>query len=402
MTAPPYRWVVLAVAVVGFMQTHVHRMAFAPLIPTFVGDLGLTYAAAGTIQTAYFWTYALAQIPFGMVADRWGSRRVMVVCMAVLAVGAVAFAASRTYGESIVARSLVGLGAAAVWVPGMRLIAEWFPVAERGRATGLMSGGGGFGGTLGLILVPWLAAMWGWRVAYGALALPALLTLLFIVLALPRDARVTPAAATVRRSGSLVRVLAHRAVWPLNLSVTFSYGGYFSFVTFLPAFLVKRLALSDTQAGVITGLITAGTILSWPLAGALSDRFGRRKPIYLASQSASALVCFVFALGDGWMGATSASVIAVSAGILIGGLILPFVVVSEMFPRELAATAAGVTNAACFVGGMILPIVLGRVLDVTGSFAAAFVVAGAVQVAACVFGAFMAETGGGRYTAERS
>jgi MFS family permease len=400
VNAPPYRWIILAVAVVGFMQTHVHRMAFAPLIPTFVGDLGLTYAAAGTIQTAYFWTYALAQIPFGMVADRWGSRRVMIACMAVLAVGAVAFAASRTYSESIAARCLVGLGAAAVWVPGMRLIAEWFPVAERGRATGLMSGGGGAGGTLGLILVPWLAAMWGWRVAYGALALPALLTLLFIVLALPRGGQPTTTAA--RPSGSLRRVLAHRAVWPLNVSVTFSYGGYFSFVTFLPAFLVKRVALSDTQAGVITGLITAGTILSWPLGGVLSDRFGRRKPIYLASQGASALVCFVFALGDGWMGAASAAVVSVVAGILIGGLILPFVVVSEMFPRELAATAAGVTNAACFVGGMILPIILGRVLDVTGSFAAAFMVAGAVQVLACVVGAFMAETGSARYTPERS
>jgi ACS family D-galactonate transporter-like MFS transporter len=400
MSASPYRWIVLAVAVVGFVQTHVHRMAFAPLIPTFVGDLGLTYAAAGTIQTAYFWTYALAQIPVGMVADRWGSRRVMIGCMALLAVGAVAFAASRTYAESIAARCLVGFGAAAVWVPGMRLIAEWFPVAERGRATGLMSGGGGVGGTLGLILIPWLAAMWGWRVAYGALALPALLTLLFIVLALPRDARA--AATTARRSGSLGRVLAHRGMWPLNLSVTFSYGGYFSFVTFLPAFLVKRLALSDTQAGVITGLITAGTILSWPLAGALSDRVGRRKPIYIASQCASVLVCFSFALGESWMGAASASMAAVVAGILIGGLILPFVMVSEMFPRDLAATAAGVANSACFVGAMILPIALGRVLDVTGSFAAAFVVAGAVQMVACVFGAFMAETGATRYTPERS
>jgi MFS family permease len=400
VSAPPYRWIVLAVAVVGFMQTHVHRMAFAPLIPTFVGDLGLTYAAAGTIQTAYFWTYALAQIPVGMVADRWGSRRVMLACMALLAVGAIAFAASRTYGESIAARCLVGFGAAAVWVPGMRLIAEWFPVAERGRATGLISGGGGVGGTVGLILVPWLAAMWGWRVAYATLAVPALLMLVFIVLALPRDTAV--AAASVRRSGSLMRVLAHRPVWALNLSVAFSYGGYFSFVTFLPAFLVKRLALSDTQAGVITGLITAGTILSWPLAGVLSDRVGRRKPIYLASQSASALVCFVFAIGDGFMGPASAAVVAVVAGILIGGLILPFVAVSEMFPRELAATAAGVTNSACFVGGMILPIVLGRVLDVTGSFPAAFVVAGTVQVLACVFGAFMAETGSARYTPERS
>ena len=59
----PYRWAILAVCVLGFMQTHVHRVGFAPLIPTFIADLGLTYAAAGTIMAAYFWTYAVMAMP---------------------------------------------------------------------------------------------------------------------------------------------------------------------------------------------------------------------------------------------------------------------------------------------------------------------------------------------------
>jgi sugar phosphate permease len=52
-----FRWVILAVSTLGFMQVHIHRVGFAPLIPTFIADLGLTYAAAGAIMTAYFWTY---------------------------------------------------------------------------------------------------------------------------------------------------------------------------------------------------------------------------------------------------------------------------------------------------------------------------------------------------------
>ena len=69
-----FRWAVLAVTIVAFMQTHLHRLAFASLIPIFVADLGLSYAAAGTIQTAYFWTYALAQVPVGLLTDRWGAQ----------------------------------------------------------------------------------------------------------------------------------------------------------------------------------------------------------------------------------------------------------------------------------------------------------------------------------------
>ncbi|HLC21633.1 MAG TPA: MFS transporter, partial [Candidatus Methylomirabilis sp.] len=151
------RWVILAIATLSFMQSHIHRVGFAPLIPTFMAELGISYAAAGTLMTAYFWSYTAAQIPIGLFADRWGSRRVMIVFMAILALGAVAFPLSRTYGQSLLARALVGLGAAAVWVPGMRLIAEWFPLGERGRAAGIVSAGGAVGGTLGLLAIPLLA-----------------------------------------------------------------------------------------------------------------------------------------------------------------------------------------------------------------------------------------------------
>ena len=362
MTGARYRWAVLGVCVVAFMQTHLHRMAFAPLIPTFVGDLDLSYAAAGTIQTAYFWTYMAAQIPIGIVADRWGSRRVMLACMVLLALGAVAFAASGTFLASIGARMLVGLGAAAVWVPSMRLVTEWFPAAERGRATGLLSAGGGVGGTLALI-----------------------------VLLLPDDRR--GAGPIARSRGSLRRVLATRALWPLNLSVLFAYGGYFSFVTFLPAFLVRGLGLTEAEAGATTSLITAGTIVSWPLAGLVSDRLGRRKPVYLFGQVASAAVCFVFALAVPGLGAAGAVAAAVATGLLVGGMIIPFAMIIEMFPAGLAGTAAGVTNASCFVGGMIFPIVLGWIADTTGGFTASFLAAGALQAVALGFACLTLETG---------
>ena len=393
------RWVILSIVVIAFTQTHLQRMAFAPLIPTFVADLDLSYAAAGTLQTAYFWTYTLAQIPIGVIADRWGVRRVMLTCMGLLALGALAFAASTTYLASLGARLLVGLGSAAVWVPGMRLLSEWFPPNERGRATGLMSAGGGLGGTVGLIVVPWLAAPLGWRVAYGATVVPALVTVLLIATLLPPGKPAAGAAGTSPPSGDLRRVLATRAIWPINLAVLFCYGGYFSFVTYLPAFLVRDLGTSQAEAGLITSLVTGGTIASWPLAGVLSDRVGRRKPIYLISQALSLVVCVTFALVVPDSGVVAAWVLALAAGILIGGMILPFVAVVELFPPASAATAAGVTNAACFVGSMTLPVLLGWVVDVTGSFPAAFLLAGVAQALALAFGAFMEETGRARSAA---
>jgi MFS family permease len=391
--ASPYRWVILAIVVVGFMQTHLHRLAFPALIPAVVADVGWTYAAAGTIQTAYFWTYAAVQVPIGVIADRWGPRRVMLGCMATLAAGTVWFATSATYGSSVAARMLVGVGAAAVWVPGFRLVGEWFSPRERGRAAGFISAGGGIGGTLAFVVAPWLASRYGWRAAYGALVVPAAVTLALIALFV----RAGPHAAGTARApaGSLRQVLGTARLWPFNLALLTGFAGYFSFLTFLPAFL-SSLGASGPEAGAITSLVTAGTIVAWPLGGILSDRLGRRRSIFIASQALSAVSALSFALAVPRLGLGAVAAVALGAGFAQAGLIMPFVMVVELFPSSLAATATGVANTACFIGVMVLPIVLGRLIDLTGAFEAALVVVAAAHGAALLIGLRLRETGPGR------
>lgn len=388
-----FRWVILAVSTLGFMQVHIHRVSFAPLIPTFIADLGLTYAAAGAIMTAYFWTYTAVQIPIGVLTDRWGSRRVMIVFMAILALGVVAFPLSRSYGQSLVSRALVGLGAAAVWVPSLRLISEWFPANERGWAMGIVSAGGGLGGTLALVLIPLLADVLGWRLGYGVTLIPVLITLVLIILFIRTGE--LGAGGGSQGLGALWKVLATRDLWPFNITVLLSYGAYFSLVTWMPTFLVKHLSLSQSQAGFVTSLMTAGTIVSWPLAGLLTDRLGRRKGVFLVSQASICLVTLVFAWVVPALSLQGAAVVALATGILLGGMITPFVMVVDLFPRELAGTASSVLNTFCFIGSLTVPVLLGRVLDLTASFPAAFVVAGAVQGLAFGTACFTRETGRG-------
>jgi MFS family permease len=177
--------------------------------------------------------------------------------------------------------------------------------------------------------------------------------------------------------------------------VLLSYGAYFSLVTWMPAFLVTHLGLTQSQAGFVTSLMTAGTIVSWPLAGLLTDRLGRRKGVFLASQASICLVTLVFAWVVPALPLQGAAVVALATGILLGGMITPFVMVVDLFPRELAGTASSVLNTFCFIGSLTVPVLLGRVLDLTASFPAAFVVAGAVQGLAFGTACFTRETGRG-------
>jgi nitrate/nitrite transporter NarK len=394
----PYRWAILAVCILGFMQTHVHRVGFAPLIPTFIADMGLTYAAAGTIMAAYFWTYAVMQVPVGVLTDRLGARRVMLGCMGVMAVGAVAFALSHTYAQSLLARCLLGAGAAATWLPGLRLIQEWFEPRERGLATGLFSAGGGVGATTALLLLPVVAEHLGWRAGYALLAVPVLITLAAVWVLVGSSPAAHPAGALGGTPGqflaALRAVLTMRPLWPFNLYVVFSYGGYFALLTWLPTFLVRSEGLSQAAAGFVTALITGGTIISWPLAGYLSDRFGRRKPIFLVSQAVSVVVCLAFAYLVPGTGLAGAVVVAVFTGLMLGGLITPFVMVTELVPPRLMGTASGVVNTFCFVGGLLVPVALGYALDLTGSFSIAFTACAVFEVVALGIAAFARETGG--------
>jgi sugar phosphate permease len=403
-----YRWVILGVATLGFMQVHVHRVGFAPLIPTFIADLGLTYVEAGSIMTAYFWTYTVAQIPVGVLTDRWGARRVMLVFTAILALGVVGFPLSRSYGQSILSRTLVGLGAAAVWVPGLRLITEWFGAHERGWAMGILSAGGGVGGTLGLLVIPLLAERWGWRIGYTLTLLPVLLTLVLIALVLEeRDAGSGSGQLRARRGptgglqahgslGALRQVLTARAIWPFNLTMLLFYGSYFSLVTWMPTFLVRHLGATQSQAGLVTSLMVAGSIVSWPLAGLLTDRLGRRKPVVLFSQASSCLVSLAFAWVVPGLSLGGAAVVALATGIVVGGMLLPLLMAVELFPVELTGTAASVVNTFSFIGSLSIPVLLGHVVDLTGSFPAAFVAAGALQALGFVTACFARETGTGR------
>ncbi|MFQ5521178.1 MAG: MFS transporter, partial [Candidatus Methylomirabilia bacterium] len=375
------RWMILAVSTLAFLQVHVHRVGVAPLIPTFIADLSLTYAGAGAIMTAYFWTYTGAQIPIGVLTDRWGARRVMIVFVAILALGVVVFPMSRSWGQSVLARALVGLGAAAVWVPSLRLISEWFSAHERGWVMGILSAGGGVGGTLGLLVVPLLADRWGWRLGYAVTVIPVLLTLALIVLFIrsaggeDRGGRrgVAQGIAGGRPAGNwgnltaLWVVLGTPALWPFNVTALLFYGAFFSLVTWVPTFLVQHGA-SESQAGFVTSLIAAGTIVSWPLAGFLTDRLGQRKAILLVSQALTCVVSLAFAWVVPELPIWGAAGVALGTGIVVGGMIIPFVVVTELFPRELAGTAAGVLNTFFFIGGLSVPVLLGRVVDLTGSF----------------------------------
>ena len=133
-----YRWVIFWILAVGYLFVYFHRVSSAVVAPELVKTFGISGATLGILASAYFYPYAIMQIPVGLLSDSLGPRKTVTLFLLIAFVGAVLFGLSPNISIAIFARVLVGLGVAALFVPTMKILAEYFNknVALFGRRSG--------------------------------------------------------------------------------------------------------------------------------------------------------------------------------------------------------------------------------------------------------------------------
>jgi nitrate/nitrite transporter NarK len=378
-------WFILVILVFAFAQVHLHRVAFAVLIPTFIKTFHFTYFESGIIMSAFFWSHAAVQIPVGIFSDKYGANRVVKVCVAILTIGVIAFVLSHNMVEMLISRILMGFGGALL-VPGVSIIRKDIHPRYHGLAVGIITAGGAFGGTVGLILISFLIGIWSWRFSYAITIIPIFLALFLVILFIMPVTTINKSDDITVKKPKLFYsdVIRNPALWLLSFSVLFFFGAYFSFLTWLPSFLVEHFNTSNYQAGLITSLATAGTIISWPLAGFLADRLDRHIAIFRYSQFLSFLLIAAFSLLMFRTSIIWTIIASLTMGLVFGGMSLPYVIVLKLFPLELVGTANGIMNTFSFIGALSIPVVLGMIIDYTGNFSFAFDI-----MAICFLLAFM-------------
>lgn len=358
-----------AVYFIGFFQ----RVTPAVITRELMTEFAIGAAALGNLSAFYFYSYVAMQIPTGLLVDRWGPRRVLTSGAGIAALGTAVFALSTTYAGAGFGRLLIGASVGVAFVAMLKLAAHWFAPSRFALVSGLalltgMLGAVGAGAPLRLA-----ADAFGWRsVMLGGCVLTVVLCSL--VWWLVRDDPVqkgyrshapltaTPLAGTSVMAG-LREVLGYRTV----RLMFFVAGGFsapilvFGGLWGVP-FLVTHYGVSTAHAA----LMTSGLLLAWglggPLCGALSDRIGRRKPVYAAGMAISfagwSLLWLVPGLPLGLL-----YVLLLIIGIVSGGVILTFSFCKESTPLRLAGTTSGIANMGNMMGGMLLQPAVGLVLD---------------------------------------
>lgn len=352
---------------------------YSAVLPLVITDLDLSGTEAGIVYSAYFVGYILAILPAGFIADRHSARTLIGTTAVGTGVFGIAFAILTVdVITGSVFRLLAGACFAGVYVPGMRLLTDWFDASERGRTIGIYVGVLGLGSGVAYPLSTWLASISDWRVAIAVtsgVALPAGLAVLWLAADYP---------GTIGQDIVFdLSVFADRQY----LYVTTAYASHnwelFGVQNWIVVFLVATPAVVGTghpevTAGLLAGLLVALGAPGNVVGGWLSDRFGRIPTSAVALATSG---CITLALGIGsWTAITVLGIVIVVYGVVLAADSAPLsTAMTELADDDQVGMALAGQSLLGFLPGIVSPVVFGVALDRAG-FTAAFgtLVAGVV------------------------
>ncbi|MEW6488973.1 MAG: MFS transporter [Thermodesulfobacteriota bacterium] len=374
---PPARlaWTVwglgAALYLIGFYQ----RVAPAVMTVELTRDFALSAAALGNLSAFYFYTYVAMQVPTGILADRWGPRRLLAAGAALAGAGSAVFALAGNLAWASAGRLLVGGAVAVAFVGMLKLASRWFAPRQFALATGMALFCGIVGAVFAGVPLRLLVTALGWRPVMLASGLAALGVAVAIWIVVRDD----PAERGYASHGPLLaggsgaaahgilagirEVFRYRNTWLLTLAPGGVVGCVLTFSGLwgIP-FLTTHYGLSPTQAAALTSALLVAWAVGGPLLGFASDRWGRRKPLYVGG-CAAVLACWALVVLIPGLPLPLLVAVLLAAGLASGGMIIGFAFAKESVPPHLAGTVSGVVNMGVMTGPMVLQPAVGWVLD---------------------------------------
>lgn len=369
-------------------------VSHAALYTTF----GISTVTFGYLSGAYNWTYALCQLPIGVVLDKFGIRRVGRISTFVWSVASFGAAITPSIGGFFAARFLLGVGEAPTFPANAKAIGHWFPSQERSFATSIFDSAAKFASAIGVPLIGVLLLKVGWRWSFAATGLISFLYFLLFwrIYCDPKDDTELSAvereyiasneqvfAANEAGEASLGYLMRQRKV----IGMVLGFGSYnyvfYLLLTWLPSYLSSALHIDLLHSFLYTGVpwlvATAADLLvgGW-LVDALIER-GWNANAVRKSVLVAGTTC-----GLGILGAAnthSAMTALVWISISIGGLsaasAVGWSVPSLIAPRSSVGRVGGIINFSNQLSGICAPIITGYLVAARQSFALAFGVSAA-------------------------
>lgn len=366
-------WLIWGLGAGLYLVAFYQRVAPAVITAELSREFALSATALGNLSAFYFYSYVAVQIPTGLLADRWGPRKMLALGAALTAAGTLLFAAAPSAPFANAGRAAIGAAAGVAFVSMLKLASHWMPPRRYAFVSGLALFVGTLGATFAGAPLRIAVDAFGWRAVMAvSAALTAVLALAIWIVVRDDPAergyasyfpRGEHAADTASVSAQLRAALRHRNTW-LMLAMP---GGFSAiFLTFaglwgIP-FLVSQHGFSTRDAA----LTASAMLIAWAIGslvyGPLSERMGRRKPLIAAGLAVALVLWSVVVFVPALPRVLLVAVLLVMA-LASGAFILFFAFAKESVPPSIAGTASGITNMGVMLGGTVMQPVVGLMLD---------------------------------------
>lgn len=393
-----FRWTICALLFFATTINYIDRQVLSILAPDLRHTIGWSEVEYGRIVASFQVAYGIGLLLTGRLLDRVGTRLGYALAIAVWSLAAMAHALARSALGFGIARFSLGLGEAANFPAAIKTVAEWFPKKERAFATGIFNAGTNVGAVVAPAVVPFIALSYGWPWAFiltGAIGFLWLAVWWWIYRPPESHPRLSREEFAYIRSDPeepatpvpWLKLMGYRQTWAFALGKFMTDPIWWFYLFWLPPFLNARhgITLSGMGPPLIAvyliadvGSVGGGWLSSFLIKRGWSINAGRKTamlvcalcvvPIVFASEVSSlwgavGLVGLAAAAHQGW-----------SANI--------FTLASDMFPRRAVGSVVGFGGMAGAVGGALIAETVGQLLQWTGSYLPAFLLAGSAYLLA--------------------
>lgn len=398
-----YRWTIVLMLASAGLINYLDRSAFGVALPFITKEININAAQTGIILSSFFMGYALFNFVGGYLSDVYGPKKVLGGSMTAWSVFCGLTAAAFNFPLLFIVRLLFGFGEGPIASTVNKTISNWLPVHERARAVGFASAGNPIGGAIAGPIVGFIALAWGWRASFIILTVIGLgWTLAWLKLSSDypcQNPRVSPEELreieqNQRNESSVVTAekvsFAYFIKQPTVLFTALAFFGlnymlYF-FLSWFPSYLVMVKHLSIQQMSIATMIPWLIGSVGMGLSGLVSDyiyqKTGKlmfsRKIVIVFGLSFSA-VCIAFA----GLVETAVSAVALMAAAIFFLYItaaLYWAIISDNVPSARVGGVGGFVHLLANISGIIAPSVTGFIVQSTGKFTSAFILAGALAI----------------------
>jgi len=373
------RWSLVTLLGLGVIIAYIDRtnLAIALASPQFKDFFALSDTGRGLLNSVFFWTYTVLQIPAGLLVDRWGVKRPLAISFVLWCMVAAATAAAGAFWQLVALRLTLGVAEATLFPAGLAWIAKNVQERQRGLAAGIFVSGSKWGPAIASPLATWLILGYGWRAMFFLLGLGGLVWVIpWLLLAEDDRPPSTRLQAVIQRAepsfGALFRT---RAMWA-TLIGTFCYNYFLFFsLTWLPAYLVESRNLTLSSMSVYTMFSFAGTGAVAILAGSAADWMIRRGASAVNTRRWFTIAGLLAASTEVFGAMSESTHVAVFFAIFsMTGLGLAtanyWAITQTLLPGVAPGRVAGIQNTALNLAGIVAPIMTGWLKQINGSYTA--------------------------------